>query len=89
SPGDAAAAATNTVPVSTLPPYNAVLTRRWLMLVPRSRREWGGIDVNGMGFLGALLVRDKAFAGEGAGVAAVREPGALAVLEGVTFGASR
>ncbi|CAM9660913.1 unnamed protein product [Ectocarpus sp. 12 AP-2014] len=86
TPGDAAA---STVPVSTLPPYNAVLTPRWLMLVPRSRREWGGIDVNGMGFLGALLVRDKAFAGEGAGVASVREHGALAVLEGVTFGASR
>ncbi|CBN77659.1 Ap4A phosphorylase II [Ectocarpus siliculosus] len=85
TPGDATA---STVPVSTLPPYNAVLTPRWLMLVPRSRREWGGIDVNGMGFLGALLVRDKAFAGEGAGVASVREPGALAVLEGVTFGAS-
>ncbi|CAN0473054.1 unnamed protein product, partial [Hapterophycus canaliculatus] len=83
-PEDAPAEATgggSRVPVSSLPPYNAVLTTRWLMVVPRSRREWGGIDVNGMGFLGALLVREKAFEGEGAGVGAVRGPGALAVLE--------
>ncbi|CAM9937951.1 unnamed protein product [Scytosiphon promiscuus] len=85
APGDATGAS-DKVPVSSLPPYNAVLTTRWLMVVPRSRREWGGIDVNGMGFLGALLVREKALEGEGAGVGAVREPGALAVLEGVTFG---
>lgn len=51
--------------------------------------------MNGMGFLGALLVRErekKAGAtqteGEedGVEVGAVRGPGALAVLEGVTFG---
>lgn len=57
------------------------------MVVPRSRREWGGIDVNGMAFFGALLVREKSFEGEGAGVEAVRGPGALSVLEGVTFDA--
>lgn len=45
--------------------------------------------MNGMGFLGALLVREKAFEGEGAGIGAVRDPGALAVLDGVTFGVSR
>lgn len=63
------------------------------MIIPRSRREWGGLDVNGMGFLGALLVRErnkKAAATtqevEGVGVEAVRGPGALSVLEGVTFG---
>ena len=55
------------------------------MVVPRSKREWEGIDVNGMGFFGALLVREKALPGEGAGIEAVRGPGALAVLEGVTF----
>lgn len=84
-----------TVSVSSLPPYNAVLTKRWLMVVPRSRREWGGLDVNGMGFLGALLVREREKAGgaaeteaggEGVGVEAVRGPGALSVLEGVTYG---
>lgn len=73
------------VPSSALPPYNALLTTRWLMVVPRSRRDWGGIDVNGMGFFGALLVREKAFGGEGAGVEAVRGPGPLTVLKGVTF----
>lgn len=56
--------------------------------------------MNGMGFLGALLVRERGGENAGAtgkgtekekeragvGVEAVRGPGALAVLEGVTFG---
>eukprot|EP00752_Nemacystus_decipiens_P005376 g4876.t1 len=94
-----AATAAAAVPASSLPPYNAILTTRWMMVVPRSRREWGGLDVNGMGFLGALLVRERekkkesgetadttASEGKGVGVEAVRGPGALSVLEGVTFG---
>eukprot|EP00903_Cladosiphon_okamuranus_P012957 g12096.t1 len=90
----AATTTTTSVPVSSLPPYNAILTTRWLMIIPRSCREWGGLDVNGMGFLGALLVREreKKVATtkdlEGVGVEAVRGPGALSVLEGVTFGRS-
>lgn len=84
----------------TLLPYNAILTTRWFMVVPRSSREWNGVDVNGMGFFGALMVRakdqdttasgDGVEGGDGAGgaetgVQAVRDPGALAVLEAVTL----
>ncbi|CAN0439397.1 unnamed protein product, partial [Discosporangium mesarthrocarpum] len=42
---------------ASLPPYNVLLTSRWLMVVPRVRREFMGVDVNAMGFFGALLVK--------------------------------
>lgn len=41
-----------------LPPYNLVLTRRWLLIVPRSRESVAGISLNSLAFVGALLVRD-------------------------------
>lgn len=41
-------------------PYNLLLTREWIWLVPRERGEWHGIAVNALGFAGALLVRDEA-----------------------------
>lgn len=78
--------------VVALPPYNAILTTRWLLVVPRAKREWNGVDVNGMGFFGALLVRAKAVGGGGegeeqgeTGIEAVRAPGAFSVLEAVTL----
>jgi ATP adenylyltransferase len=39
-----------------LPPYNLLMTRRWMMLVPRSREHWRGISINALGFAGAFLV---------------------------------
>jgi ATP adenylyltransferase len=39
--------------------YNLVMTKKWLMAVPRSKGNYVGIDVNGLGFLGCLLSRDK------------------------------
>ncbi|MDX1608900.1 MAG: DUF4922 domain-containing protein [Halofilum sp. (in: g-proteobacteria)] len=41
-------------------PYNLLLTREWMWLVPRSRGEAAGIGVNALGYAGALLVRDHA-----------------------------
>lgn len=41
-----------------LPPYNLLATRSWMLLVPRSRETIEGVSVNGLGFGGALLVRD-------------------------------
>lgn len=41
-------------------PYNLLMTREWMWLVPRSRRQWEGIGVNALGYTGALLVRDEA-----------------------------
>ena len=43
-----------------LPPYNLLMTRRWMLLVPRSAEHFDAISVNALGFAGALLVRDEA-----------------------------
>ncbi len=42
----------------TSPPYNLLVTRQWMMIVPRSRSSYEGIPVNSLGFAGALLARD-------------------------------
>jgi ATP adenylyltransferase len=39
--------------------YNLLITRRWMMLVPRSREAFHGISINALGFAGALLVKDR------------------------------
>lgn len=59
-------------------PYNLLLTRRWMMLVPRRCECWQGVSVNALGFVGALLVRDASQLG------ALREAGVMAVLKGVS-----
>jgi ATP adenylyltransferase len=41
-------------------PYNLLVTRRWMLLVPRSREHFGTISVNALGFAGSLFVRDEA-----------------------------
>ncbi|MCY1033006.1 ATP adenylyltransferase [Corallococcus sp. BB11-1] len=38
-------------------PYNLLVTRDWMLLVPRSRAEHLGVNVNALGFAGSLLVR--------------------------------
>lgn len=40
-------------------PYNLLVTRQWMMLVPRSEEFFEGISVNALGFAGALLVKDE------------------------------
>lgn len=58
-------------------PYNLLMTRRWMMLVPRSRERFHGVSVNALGFAGSFLVRDREQ------LEAVRRHGPLAVLQGV------
>lgn len=41
-------------------PYNLLVTKRWMLLVPRSRAGWQGVPVNALGFAGALLAKDDA-----------------------------
>jgi ATP adenylyltransferase len=55
-------------------PYCLLATRKWLLLVPRSREFFGSVSVNALGFAGALLVRNEEQ------LRAVREAGPLAVL---------
>ncbi len=40
-------------------PYNLLATRRWALLVPRSRECFEGISINALGFAGALLVKNE------------------------------
>jgi ATP adenylyltransferase len=58
-------------------PYNLLITRRWMLLVPRSRGAFEGIDVNALGFAGALLVKNREQ------LEIVRRHGPLAVLRNV------
>jgi sulfate adenylyltransferase (ADP) / ATP adenylyltransferase len=37
--------------------YNFLCTREWMMIVPRLLPEWNGVEINSLGFAGALLVR--------------------------------
>lgn len=41
-------------------PYNLLVTREWMALVPRSTERCEGISVNAVGFAGGLLVRSRA-----------------------------
>jgi ATP adenylyltransferase len=57
--------------------YNLLLTRAWMLLVPRSRECWRDVPVNALGFAGALLVRDRP------SLERVRAAGPLTVLTAV------
>lgn len=58
-------------------PYNLLLTRDWMLLVPRSRECFDGISVNALGFAGSLFVRNDEQ------LQAVKRVGPMAVLRGV------
>jgi len=58
-------------------PYNLLLTRRLLLLVPRRSPELAGLPVNALGYAGGLLVRDAA------GLAHLARIGPLALLRDV------
>ena len=40
-------------------PYNFLMTREWMLIVPRDREFYRSISINSLGFAGALLVRDR------------------------------
>jgi ATP adenylyltransferase len=61
-------------------PYNLLLTRRWMMVIPRSRDRVEGISINALGFAGSLLVRDQRRLDR------IKDLGPGAVLRGVTTG---
>lgn len=41
-------------------PYNLLVTRRWLLLVPRTRECYRGVAVNALGYAGSFFVRSDA-----------------------------
>jgi len=40
-------------------PYNLLLTRSWMLLVPRAREHFDRISVNALGYAGSLFVRTR------------------------------
>jgi ATP adenylyltransferase len=40
-------------------PYNLLITKEWMLLIPRSQEYWGEISVNALGFVGSLFVQDQ------------------------------
>ncbi|ELR98493.1 DUF4922 domain-containing protein [Gloeocapsa sp. PCC 73106] len=40
-------------------PYNLLMTREWMLIVPRSQASYQDIAVNSLGFAGAMLVRNQ------------------------------
>lgn len=41
-------------------PYNLLVTRRWMLVVPRETERVDGVSMNALGFAGSLFVRDAA-----------------------------
>jgi ATP adenylyltransferase len=60
-------------------PYNLLVTRRWMLLVPRSQERVEGVSVNALGFAGSLFVRDAAQ------LAVIERLGPMTVLERVAL----
>lgn len=60
-------------------PYNLLMTRKWLLLVPRSEECFEGISINALGFAGMFLAKDLAQLG------ALRRYGPMAALQHVTL----
>lgn len=42
-----------------LDPYNLLITREWMMMIPRSLAKFESISINSLGFSGALLVKNE------------------------------
>jgi ATP adenylyltransferase len=40
-------------------PYNLLITREWMLLVPRARERFGSVSVNALGFAGSFFVKDE------------------------------
>lgn len=60
-----------------MPPYNLLVTRDALLLVPRTREKWHDVSINSLAWAGSLFVRDRVQ------IDALRETGPLAVLAAV------
>lgn len=62
-------------------PYNLLMTREWLLIVPRTREGFEGISVNALGFAGSLFVRDASE------LAVLERAGPMAALQQVAVSA--
>ena len=60
-------------------PYNLLVTRRWMLLVPRVRECFNEISLNSLAFLGALLVQNRTQLEQ------LRQAGPFTALKAVAF----
>lgn len=60
-------------------PYNLLVTRRWMLLVPRARERFESLTVNALGFAGSLFARTRQQ------VERIREVGPMNVLRHVAL----
>lgn len=60
------------------PPYNLLVTRRYMLLVPRTRDTYEGVSVNALGFAGSFFVRDRTL------LETIRRVGPMRMLREVT-----
>ncbi|MFV0665657.1 DUF4922 domain-containing protein [Denitromonas sp.] len=44
---------------SELPPYNLLMTRAWMWLIPRRAERWQNMSINALGFAGSLFVKSR------------------------------
>ncbi|MFL5319682.1 MAG: phosphorylase, partial [Myxococcaceae bacterium] len=58
--------------------YNLLATRRWLMIVPRTRECFEDISINSLGFAGSLFLKDAEQ------LSRVRAAGPVRMLQSVT-----
>lgn len=40
-------------------PYNLLMTRQWIMIIPRTQETYASIAINALGFAGTFLVKDQ------------------------------
>ncbi|MCZ7598183.1 MAG: hypothetical protein M5U09_11280 [Gammaproteobacteria bacterium] len=59
-------------------PYNLLMTREWMLAVPRAREFANGISINGLGYAGSLFVIDEE------ALDTVRRVGPMNILRGVS-----
>lgn len=62
--------------------YNLLLTRRWMLVVPRATEFFAGISISALNFAGSLFVRSDEQ------LRIIDEAGPMAVLAGVAFPAN-
>ena len=60
-------------------PYNLLATRRWMLLVARTKEGFDGISVNALGFAGSLFVRSRTQ------LDALKRSGPMAALRAVSI----
>ena len=42
-----------------LPPCNLLMTREWMLLIPRSRESWRDVSINALGYAGFFFLRRR------------------------------